>query len=192
MDTTQFARLQAAVQWSLDEHLHRQGILHRHGLLSNSRGERRWNQATWADGRVTDEKIMVPSESYTSAEDATYTVVEVSCGSSCCIAGNIVASAGDKFVFDEEVEGEYEVADVIAVEYCVPKDGGRVVAIGERGAELLGLKHVYNEDGEDLFDGDNDIYKVINIATSLAAQDGHTLRLERLDLLPDNDMLIKI
>lgn len=172
MDTQQFARLQKAVQWAVDEHLIESNLMPRKGEQT-----KRWDQDTWGQASYTRERVeVVHHDDYHAIHN--WNLVQVDCGTTCCIAGNVVLDAGAKFVIPDRdflTPGER-----VGVEYCLTQDS-KIKLIPDLARELLGV-----DDEEGLFSGSNDIYEVIEYAEELASSHGHTLVLERLDLLTDS------
>jgi len=146
-------RLNKAVQFAVDEY-----------VRANTEGVRgMWDQGTWGRGEATEEKVT------TNEGD----VVQVVCNSGCCLAGNIVIGAGDKFV----APGTYAPGTVVSVEECVTKDG-EFRSVSDRAEELLDItsSYVSNDDTDgDLFGGDNDIDDVLRLARAMAEEHGQTL-----------------
>lgn len=175
MDKQQFERLVSAVQWAVDDFLREQGTLPDPALGSGPH----WDQGVWSRGRVVD-SVQVPGGE-----------MKVVCGTSFCLAGNIAAEAGDKFVV--EPDRSLLDSDDIVADTCLTAEG-RLMMVMERAKQLLGIEYdVVPEDaleGEDgstwLFDSENDIEHLVRLADIIAEQHGHPgLRdhLEHLDLI---------
>lgn len=115
-----------------------------------------WDQGFW--GRITDPEPIQMHPGFV-----------VGCATAACLAGNIVLQAGDRMLgFDQKVSpGATIVAD-----FCIDGSGSRRM-ISERATELLGLAHAPTE----LFDGENDIYAVVQRAQDLAEAHGESLNL---------------
>lgn len=154
MDSTQFKRLEAAVQWAVDVHDNppKEGV--------------RWEQSHWMEGALDG---LVPNKS-----DMHF--VDVVCDSSCCIAGNVVLNAGDKFVVPEwNIGSAYSQGSTIQADYCLNQDG-ELESINTRARELLGITLGQSNA---LFAGENGIDEVINIAWGIANGYGFNLNIIR-------------
>ena len=150
MDEKQFNRLQEAVQWATDD----------------TRGEgtgAHWNQGHWFEGNITGE-VLPDGPLYWRG----MAVMEVSCDSACCIAGQVVLREGDRFVAPNVNPDPTATRRTVA--NCLTPDG--VQPIYTRAMALLGITE---REGEVLFDSDNGLEDVTLIATNLAAKYGHTL-----------------
>lgn len=149
-------RLNKAVQFAIDEH-----VLAAKGLESSS--ALTWGQQHWGRGDLTNE--VIESE---GGRD-----VRVVCASSCCIAGNVIAQAGDKFVVDAEAYARIAPGQTISADNCVTKDG-ILYEVPRRAMVLLDVDDVNTDEG-DLFDGDSEIWDVIRMAQALAVEHGESL-----------------
>jgi hypothetical protein len=153
MNVKQFERLQAAVQWTVDEARFKASHRRRgEGMIAHV-------QSSWAIGRLTGRRKKVKGLA------AKYAVV---CPTSCCLAGNIVAMAGEELVVPD---GLTDANVVVNVEDCIDADG-RVRTIPDRAAELTGLT---TEDANLLFNGSITAAQIRLHAADIAARSGHTL-----------------
>lgn len=148
MDQKQFNVFEQGIQWVKDERDHpeqRTGVEH--------------NQGTWGWGKVMSKLGITAKNSHQSWLPV--------CPSACCLAGNIVLIAGDKFVIPEGYEGDCNV------DYCLTGEG-EVENIAERAKDLAGLT-----DGEAqmLFEGSNSADHIIDMATRIADRNGYELNL---------------
>lgn len=123
-----------------------------------------WDQGTWASGVVGGRVLR-------DEDGELRQVLNISCGTSFCVAGNICASVGDRFVVETWEATPGETTDV---EDVMPKGSKEVYDIENRAVDLLGVS-VILEDGRDLFDGCNTIEEVREIAEAIAAEHGYVL-----------------
>jgi hypothetical protein len=151
MDKKQFKRLEKAVRWAVEEN------------AKTKRSDLTWDQEEWFAGAL-DGKAKVEGYHY----------VDVTCGSTCCIAGNVVVEAGDRFIVPDHFTERYEQGDMVTVEMCLTKKR-EVYSVETRAEHLLGITP---SQARWLFDGDNDIESVINAASEIAAEYGFTLDVE--------------
>lgn len=141
-----------------------------------------WNQDSWAQGEVGKQKLK-------DEDGDEWLRVKVSCGSSYCVAGNICAMQGDRFVVESDKywngDPYYEPGDVVDVDYVIPKGSKERIEIQQRALDLLGVSSVIYQEGNgdeydwdtyrDLFDGYNTIEDVREIAEELARRHGMEL-----------------
>lgn len=123
-----------------------------------------WNQGTWFRGKPTKRALR-------DEHGRARTQVSVSCGSSFCVAGNICASAGDRFVVGGEPEA-WKDFDTIGVDHVMPVGSKQLIFIEQRATELLGASD-HDDNLGSLFGGDNDIQEVVEIATAIAKTHGY-------------------
>ena len=163
-------RLRDAIQWAIDEYLRDLGRLPEPEPVAEDLLSRRriWGQGWWGSGVPTEEKV----------EDQWHREYRVICPTSCCIAGNITAAAGDKFIVDEGVLQADDSGD-IGVSTVLTKDN-QVVFISTRAAHLLNVENPSELDP--LFDGENEIRDVIEQANALAHDYGHPDFIDSLNL----------
>lgn len=155
-------RLNDAIQFAIDEHVATATNKDRPDLALT------WDQTHWAKGFITDEVLP-----YDDGSRDTFRVV---CATACCVAGNVVAQAGDKFVVTETFGYPLTAGRSTMAEVCVDRQGVHH-EVSTRAIALLGVDAT-NEDGEDLFDGDNDIHEVIRIAQDIAEENGEVLAVD--------------
>lgn len=182
MNEEQFERLVKAVQFAIDDKTEAPSMEPRP----------HWFQNTWATGPVVGS---VQVEGVGEMKEV--------CASGCCLAGNVVATAGAKFVATPSevlrwsqqrrpgVTGQVEVP---WLNQAVMPDG-RMNEISDEAEALLGISRVVDcadigwsceaaaeqrtEDDvwcHDLFSGDNGIGDILHIASIAAKQYGHELR----------------
>lgn len=122
-----------------------------------------WNQGNWFYGDATKRILR---DSY-GKEMRLYSV---SCGSSYCVAGNICAAAGDRFVRGADWNREGSSSSVDDV---MPKGSKAVVRIADRAFELLGVRE--RDIDVDLFAGYLTIDEVVEKASRIAEQFGYNV-----------------
>lgn len=149
MDDIQFKRLQKAVQWAYDQET---GV---------TKTDLAWYQGDWFRGALDG---VVP-------HDERYHFVDVTCGSSGCIAGNVVIAEGDKMVIPSAVTRSVYKGMMLTTTQCLTTDG-EVTSIPARARDLLGITQ---READSLFAGDNTIDAVIRRAKNIAKHYGHRL-----------------
>lgn len=162
MDLKQFDLFQSAIQWAVDEdrRLNAEEVTAKTSPLEH-------DQNLWAFGTI-DKSI----EPLTWEIDGGKFAYNVICPSSGCVAGNIILTAGEQFVVPK-FKG-IELMDVpFMAETCWSPENG-FHNIDDRAEELAGLDH---SEAVDLFDGDNDIDRIVDVAYQIAFNHGYTLKL---------------
>lgn len=182
MSDEEFERLVKAVQFAIDDRTEAPSMAQRP----------HWFQNTWATGPVVGS---VQVEGVGEMKEV--------CASGCCLAGNVVATAGAKFVAapsevlrwsQQRRPGVTGQVEVPWLNQAVMPDG-RLNEISDEAEALLGISRVVdcadigwsceaaaeegNEDGvwrHDLFSGDNGIEDILHIASIAAKLYGHDLR----------------
>lgn len=169
MDQKQFERLQAGVQWVVDEkHARDEG----HGSLISHMQHR------WGYGRATDERLtgtfdsndgMAINWNHRAGEEYEVAVV---CESACCLAGNVVSAHGDKFVTTASERSLSESTGMgLAVFFCMD-DQNTIHRVGQRAKELMGLSDL---EADSLFHENNSSTTIVEKATAIAALHGYEL-----------------
>lgn len=145
MDAIQFERLKRALRWAADERL---------------QDKVRWDQDQWFVGIANG-----------LSSNPNYRLVKVDCGSSCCIAGNVVINEGAKPVIRDE---SWMEGNEVMVTLCQTKSG-RFEYIFEYATKLLGLTPI---ESDRLFECGQDIDEVVGVAIEIAADHGFVLNPE--------------
>lgn len=179
MNGEQALLLQRAVQWAIDE-------VEADLDGSRSGSPLQWNQEVWAQGvsRVGGSARTQTMELY--GERVMVDVTEAECQTACCIAGNIVITAGDRvvsaFLTGSEIANSPFRTDRrrnITLTHAVV-GGDSLVNIANRAADLLGLDW---PDVELLFSASNDIEDVVRYAVDIADDFGQALVLRIPDIV---------
>lgn len=157
MDQKGFEKMQAAIQWAVDED-------------RGSSEHLRWQQRTWVTGRITDKvDNLDPDIGMSGLYGMTVFRHEV-CATSCCVAGNVVLANGDKFLTWTDSPYSYERGQ-IAVTWCTDENGERHT-ISQRARDLMGITA---PEAERLFDGTNDVATLVRRGENIAAHYGYEL-----------------
>lgn len=161
MNEDQFLILQSAVQFAADDN-----DAASHG---ERRGDMRWYQGSWFLGKTTGEMA--------TANDMTYATVETVCGSTCCIAGNVAAQMGAKFIL---LTADYSLRDwegiSVNVSSCIPTGETVPVTIENYARRALGIT---NNEAANLFQGTLTLSGVIKRAHQIAKGYGYDLVITR-------------
>jgi len=151
MEQKQFEVFQTAIQWVKDEAERDYAPI---GV--------RHDQATWGNGEIGTDRVMIGSVKYAAV-----------CPSACCLAGNIVLVAGERFVYPVNDDLFDPTGACVTVDYCVD-DEGHLRQIPDRAAELAGLTDAdlwdYNP-----FAPSHSAEDLISIAEKITKQHGYTL-----------------
>lgn len=158
MDIKQFELFQGAIQWVVDQHNRGTNT----SVLEHDQGN-------WGEG------ILSPTPEWRKDTDGlAYAVV---CPTAGCVAGNIVAMNGDQFVIGmapEFVKANVHRKMEVQVQECWSADDG-IHTIPGRARELAGLTP---GEATRLFNGDNDVDDIVNIAHMIATNHGYQLELK--------------
>ena len=173
MDLKGFDRLQTAVQWTVDEDRERYEF-EKTDEYAKFGWDAWWTQSvvhhdqeSWGAGVLKKD-----GELFTSPI-GTYTAV---CPTAGCLAGNVVLASGEKFVVSWPSSQADHIPEglPVSVSACWTADGD-VDEISHRAQELMGID---SDDADRLFEGENDVDAIVNIATEIAASWGFTLEIK--------------
>ena len=148
--TLDIDRLREAVEWAEREHERDM-----QGKTS------KWEQDHWIMAEVGN-AIRV------TADGERKRVLNIACGSTGCIAGNVCAGERDTFIVDDW----HDYGRRVDAEEVLPRGSKEPVFISDRARDLLGI---FDDEADRLFDGSNSISDVRDIATEIAADRGLTL-----------------
>lgn len=182
MNDEQFERLVQAVQFAIDDRTEAPSIEQRP----------HWFQNTWATGPVVGS---VQVEGVGEMKEV--------CASGCCLAGNVVLTAGGKFVstpaevlrWSQQQRPGVKGIEVPWLNQAVMPDG-RMNEISDEAEALLGINRAvdcsaigwdcevpsfeeiddHDVSRHDLFSGDNGIEDILHIASIAAKEYGYDLR----------------
>lgn len=161
--------LNRAVQWVIDTYAIETGHL---APRSDNDEHRNWRQTVWGSGTATEERLQAALPGDRSVREFS----TVACTSGCCVAGDIVLDAGDKFVTPYALTP----GTTTIVDHCISRDGV-VSEIADRATQILGV-----DDVGYLFSGDNLPGNVYDHATSLATEHGEMLSVDLRGIDPDD------
>lgn len=132
-----------------------------------------WSQGSWFYGYATKRILR-------NSYGKEMRLFSVSCGSSYCVAGNICAAAGDRFVRNA---GWVNEGSSSSVDDVMPKGSKDVVRIADRAFELLGVEErdISRAVHVDLFAGYNTIEEVVAKADAIARHYGYDVAWRPID-----------
>lgn len=150
--------------------------------------ESRWDQGNWANvpvGEVDNLIVDHPEVPAPGGEDLLAVGVPADalteCGTAFCLAGYICADAGDTFVM--ECSPYIDGIDAPMLAHVIPADQpGTLVSVPDRALDLLGVTSAHGTvhylgkvEVRSLFDGNNTIEDVREIARQITVSHGGTL-----------------
>ena len=165
--------LETSVQWVQDEERRRQREVEKAARAKNWKEVQREEptnglyhyQGSWGRG-IAQRAIKAVIDNTLGAYETTATVV---CGTSGCLAGNIVLVAGDEFVFPGTITPGCDVD----VDHCIDAEGN-IHQIRQRAQDLLGVN---SNEANRMFNGDLSRNQVIHVAKVTAKSYGHELNI---------------
>lgn len=133
-----------------------------------------WHQGFWVVGlESTGEVVRLPLRGEPLPIDEFrrsrgWQVMRAGCGTAYCVAGHVVAEAGDRFV--SRVRGHE--SGLGRSGYCMAEDAGEVTTVGMRAAELLGVN---DDEAEALFSATNSYEEIVDVAREICENHGEEL-----------------
>jgi hypothetical protein len=161
-------RLRYVVEWAIEDYLRTEEALANPTIELDWH----WDQNVWGQVDLRAVEEVDPAEAVTDDDGDEY--LPVTCATACCIAGNAVITAGDRFLVDlDYADDPYYNSGEVNVTYALTTDG-EIVDIKARGRRLLGLDR---EEADLLFNGSNGIGEVCWYAAHIAQEHGYHLAL---------------